>query len=122
VEAVIAGQPREVDDLICAGPGLLADDPDKTGVVRRWGRSGPRDHLAAVQTARVLAEEYPEDCLPLGPGIRGPGGEDATDAILAVARARGRVLVWTRLDPRETKTALARLERYLTRLVRLDTP
>ncbi|NOY45269.1 MAG: hypothetical protein GXP50_07445 [Deltaproteobacteria bacterium] len=122
MEAVIAGQPWEVDDLICAGPRLLTDDPDKTGVVRRWGRSGPRDHLAAVQTARLLVEEYPEDCLPLGPGIRGPRGEDAADAILAVTRAQGRVRVWTRLDPEQTQAALARLERYLTRLVRLDTP
>lgn len=108
------------ETAVSCGRELLGPNPDKTGTVRLWGPLAPRQALALVQGARMLAREYPEDVVDLEPGdrVEPPEGE----IVLVVGVARGAVTVATRLGPEDTREALSRLERYLTRLVRLDTP
>ncbi len=113
----------EADQVIACTPGLLEGGPDKLGAVRLIGTGGPRAARTCVQGARMLLREYPEECALLGPDD--PillDGVPLRDTVLVVARGEGRTLVVSRLPPDVTASALGRLERYLTRLVRLDTP
>ncbi len=113
----------DADQVIACTPGLLGEGPDKLGAVRMFGTGGSRAARTSVQGARMLLREYPEECVFLAPGD--PifvGGERLQQASLVVARGEGRTLVVSRWSPDVTATALGLLERYLTRLVRLDTP
>ncbi len=117
------GRSVRADQVIACTPGLLEGGPDKLGAVRIIGSGGAREARTCVQGARMLLREYPEECLLLGPGD--PvllDGEPLRDSALVVARGEGRTLILSRWPPGATARALGHLERYLTRLVRLDTP
>ncbi|RMG92559.1 MAG: hypothetical protein D6708_06520 [Candidatus Dadabacteria bacterium] len=123
LEIRVRGEVWPAEDVIWAGDRLLGEENDLLGAVRRWGPGDPRAHLALVQAARGLAREYPEDLRPLGPGDEvAVDGEPVGPPVVLVARGGEGLAVWSRLSPAETPGALGRLERYLTRLVRLDTP
>jgi len=76
-----------------------------------------------VQAARWLLREYPEEVVGLGPeAVVAVEGAPRAGVHLLVARGRGGPVVASRWDPVATAGALGRLERYLTRLIRIDTP
>ena len=123
LELEAAGRRIEADQVIACTPGLLEGGPDKLGSVRVVGAGGPREARTCVQGARMLLREYPEECVPVGPDD--PillDGEPLRDTALVVARGEGRTVIASRWPPDVTASALGHLERYLTRLVRLDTP
>ena len=113
----------DAEQVILCTAGLLDDRPDKAGAVEIRGQGGPRAALACAQAARWMLREYPEEAVFLGPGTPVTvEGTPRAGVDLLVVRARGGPVVASRWDAAVTSEALARLERYLTRLIRIDTP
>jgi len=106
--------------------GIFSDHPDKIGAVRIYGGDG-RAVLSMVEEARMLYDEYPEDCISLGAAgevvIEDNGRKSqAADVILCLAKGDGFSLLATAVEPDATRDLLGRLRRYATRLVRVDVP
>ncbi len=117
------GRAFEADPVVLCSAGLLDDRPDKAGAVEIQGQGGPRAALACAQAARWLLREYPDEVVFLDRGsFVTAGGTPRPGVDLVVARADGGPVVVSRWDGAATAQALARLERYLTRLIRVDTP
>ena len=125
MKVVLDGTRFEADTVIACGGGLLEEQVDKVGSVRIFGAGG-REALALVEHGRLLFREYPEECVRFSaPPCVVEDGQDRTavpDAVLVLAKQAGATRLATRLDDAATRDALARLQRYATRLVRLDTP
>ena len=121
----LQGEIREVEIVVTCNAGIFSDDPNKFGSVRIFGRDG-RAVLAMVEQARMLYDEYPEDCLRLQPeekvSIEERSREIFADITLLPAKGDGFSLLATSVDSDATRDALTRLHRYATRLVRVDVP
>ena len=125
MKLILRGEIYEVETVVTCNAGIFSDDPNKVGSVRIYGRDG-RAVLAMVEQARMLYEEYPEDCLRLQPeekvAIEEKTREIFADITLLLAKGDGFSLLGTSVDSASTHDALTRLHRYATRLVRVDVP
>lgn len=125
MKVAVKGTEYETEVTIVCYPGIFSPDADKTGSVFIYGGDG-RAALALVEQARMLYQEYPEDCLALQPGeavlLHETGPEVPSGLTLLLAKGSGFSLLATAVDPEATREALQRLQRYVTRLVRMDVP
>lgn len=101
----LQGEIHEVETVVTCNAGIFSDDPNKVGSVLIHGRGG-RAVLAMVEQARMLYDEYPEDCLLLQPGdvvtIEGKKQESYADITLLLAKGDGFSLLGTSVDPATT--------------------
>ena len=101
----LQGEIHEVETVVTCNAGIFSDDPNKVGSVLIHGRDG-RAVLAMVEQARMLYDEYPEDCLLLQPGdvvtIEGKKQESYADITLLLAKGDGFSLLGTSVDPATT--------------------
>ncbi|RLB71566.1 MAG: hypothetical protein DRH04_01455 [Deltaproteobacteria bacterium] len=116
----------EAEIAVLCNRGIFSDHPDKIGAVRIYGGDG-RAVLSMVEQARMLFDEYPEDCVSLGTAgvvvVEENGRKSqVADAIFCLAKGDGFSLLATSVDPDATRDLLGRLQRYATRLVRIDVP
>lgn len=125
MELNLGGRKYEAEIVILCSRGIFSDQPDKIGAVKIYGGDG-RVVLSMVEQGRMLYDEYPEDCISLGAAdevvIEENGRKSFTDVILCLAKGDGASLLATSVDHDSTCDALRRLQRYATRLVRVDVP
>lgn len=115
----------EADIVVVCNRGIFSDHPDKFAAVKIYGGDG-RAVLSMVEQSRMLYDEYPEDCMRLRAVdevvVEQNGRKSFTDVVLCLAKGDGVTLLATSVDHDATSDALRRLQRYATRLVRVDVP
>ena len=125
MELSLGGVKRDVEIVVICTSGIFSEQPDKIGSVRIYGGDG-RAVLAMVERARMLYDEYPEECIVLQAADEVEVEESVqgifTDVMIVLAKGNDVSLIGTSLDAVSTRDALVRLQRYATRLVRVDVP
>ncbi len=125
MELNLGGVKYKADIVVLCNRGIFSDHPDKFGAVKIYGRDG-RAVLSMVEQSRMLYDEYPDDCISLGAAeevvVEQEGKKSFTDVILCLAKGDGFSLLATAVAPDSTGDVLRRLQRYATRLVRVDVP
>ncbi len=127
MELILQGKRKyRAEIAVLCNRGIFSDHPDKIGAVRIYGGDG-RAVLSMVEQARMLYDEYPEDCISLGGAgevvIEENGRQSqVAGVIFCLAKGDGFSLLATAVDPDATRDLLRRLQRYATRLVRVDVP
>ena len=125
MELILRGVKYKADIAVLCNRGIFSDQPDKLGEVKIYGGDG-RAVLSMVEQSRMLYDEYPEDCISLRVAdevvIEQDGRKSFTDVILCLAKGDGFSLLATSEDSDSTRDVLRRLQRYATRLVRVDVP
>ena len=115
----------EVEIVVISNSGLFSDRPNKIGTVQIYGGNG-RAVLAMVEQTQMFFNEYPEDCINLqsADNIKLKQDEWHTfdDVIVCLAKGDDGTIMASSVAPGVTHDALKRLQRYATRLVRLDVP
>ena len=111
---------HEVETVVACDSGIFSEQPDKVGSVRIFGGDG-RVILAMIEQARMLYDEYPEECVKLlstdEVTVAENGRERLADITVIVAKGEGSTLLASSLNPDATHNALVRLQRYATRLI-----
>ena len=125
MELNLGGIKYEAEIVVLCNHGIFSDQPDKIGAVRIYGGGG-RAVLSMVEQGRMLYDEYPEDCFSLGAAeevvIEAHDRKSFSDVIFCLAKGNEGTLLATTLEPDSTRDLLRRLQRYATRLVRVDVP
>ena len=125
MELDLGGVKYEADIVVLCNRGIFSDHPDKFSAVNIYGGDG-RAVLSMVEQSRMLYDEYPEDCMSLRAAeevvVEQNGRKSFTDVVLCLAKGDGFSVLATAVAPDATSDALRRLQRYATRLVRVDVP